>query len=486
MRRTFVLLVGAVVTLAGVTLAYTGHGGSLEPSAAPAPETAVPPGAAERLAGAVRIPTISADDPAAFDGKAFLSLHAYLQEAFPRAHAYLRREVVGGHSLLYTWQGSDTSLDPILFAGHLDVVPVEPGTERTWQQDPFGGRIIDGHVWGRGAIDNKSAVVGTLEAVEMLLAGGFQPARTVYLAFGHDEEVGGTAGAREIAELLTQRGVELEMVLDEGGVIGDGLLSGISVPVALVGIAEKGFVTVELSAAVPGGHSSLPPRQTAVGILSAAITRLEATPMAARLEGPTRELFDRIGPQLPAVQRFVFSNLWLTRPLVIHRLESLPTTNAMVRTTTAVTTFRAGTKDNVLPSFAKAAVNFRILPGDTIAKVVEHVKNVVDDNRVHIKIGGRFSAEPSTVSRADSESFRTLERAIRGVASDLIVAPYLVIVVTDARYYSEISRSVFRFLPLRLTSRDLERMHGVDERIGVGDYERAVRTYRQLIIEAAG
>jgi carboxypeptidase PM20D1 len=486
MRRTFVLLLGAVVTLAGVTLAHTGRDESLKPSAAPAPGTAVPPGAAERLAGALRIPTISAQDPAAFDRKAFLMSHAYLQEAFPRAHAHLRREVVGGHSLLYTWRGSDTSLNPILLAAHQDVVPIEPGTEQKWQQDPFGGRIIDNYIWGRGAIDNKSAVVGTLEAIEILLAGGFQPTRTVYLAFGHDEEVGGTAGARQIAALLKQRGVELEMVLDEGGVIGDGILSGISAPVALVGIAEKGFVTVELSAAAPGGHSSLPPRQTAVGILSAAIARLEATPMAARLEGPTRELFDRIGPQFPTLQRLVFANLWLTRPLVIHRLEGLPTTNAMVRTTTAVTMFHAGTKDNVLPSSAKAAVNFRILPGDSIANVVEHVRNVVDDARVQIKIGGRFSSEPSSVSSTDSESFRTLERAIHGVSPDVIVAPYLVVVVTDARYYSEISRSVFRFLPLRLTSRDLERMHGVDERIGVGDYERAVRTYWQLIIEAAG
>ena len=485
MRRKFLLLVGAVVALAGVTLAYTGRGGSPEPSVAPIREIPVSSGAAERLAGAVRIPTISAEDPAAFDGKAFFALHAYLREVFPRAHTQMRREVVGGHSLLYTWQGSDTSLNPILLAGHLDVVPVEPGTEQTWQQDPFGGRIIDGQIWGRGAIDNKSAVVGALEAVELLLIEGFQPARTVYLAFGHDEEVGGTAGAREIAALLKRRGVELEMVLDEGGVIGDGILSGVSAPVALVGIAEKGFVTIELSAAGRGGHSSLPPRQTAVGILSAAISRLEASPMRARLEGATRELFDRIGPQFSTAQRLVFTNLWLTRPLVIRNLENVATTNAMVRTTTAVTMFHAGTKDNVLPSSAKAAVNFRILPGDTIASVVEHVRDVVHDDRVQVKIGGRFSAEPSNVSHTDSEMFGVLERAIRRVAPDVTVAPYLVVVVTDARYYSNLSRNVFRFLPLRLTSRDLERMHAIDERIGIRQYEDAVRTYRQLLVDAA-
>lgn len=485
MRRTFPLLVGAVVTLAGVTLA-TGGVGSSEPSVAPVRDIAVSSAAAARLAAAVRIPTISAEDPSAFDGRAFLALHAYLQGAFPLAHAQLLREVVGGHSLLYTWQGSDRSLNPILLAGHLDVVPIEPGTEQKWQQDPFGGRIVDGQIWGRGALDNKSAVVGTLEAVEMLLAERFQPARTVYLAFGHDEEVGGTAGAREIAALLKRRGVELEMVLDEGGVISDGILSGISAPVALVGIAEKGFVTIELRAATPGGHSSLPPRQTAVGILSAAIARLEASPMRARLEGATRELFNRIGPQFRPMQRLVFANLWLTRPLVMRRLENVPTTNAMVRTTTAVTMFHAGTKDNVLPSVAEATINFRIVPGDSIASVVEHVREVVDDDRVEVAIGGRFSAEPSNVSSTDSESFRTLDRTIRTVSPDVVVAPYLVVVVTDARYYSELSRNVFRFLPVRLASSDLERMHGIDERIGIPEYEEAVRIYRRLIIECTG
>jgi carboxypeptidase PM20D1 len=206
--------------------------------------------------------------------------------------------------------------------------------------------------------------------------------------------------------------------------------------------------------------------------------------MRARLEGPTRQLFDRIGPRLPFVQRAVFANLWLTGALVMRNLEESPATNAMVRTTTAATIFQAGTKDNVLPSSARAVINFRILPGDTIASVVEHVRRAIDDSRVKIKTVGRFSAEPSAVSSTDSESFRTLERAIRSVAPDAIVAPYLVVVVTDARHYSVLSRNVFRFLPLRLTSRDLDRMHGIDERIGIREYEAAIRTYRQLVIEA--
>ena len=485
MRKIFLLPGFAFAVLVAFSVVLPARHETVPPAVTAAPQVAVAKAAAERLAGAIRIPTISAEEAATFDADAFRRLHAYLQTAFPRVHSQLRREIVGTHSLLYTWQGTDSSLDPILLIGHMDVVPIEPGTEEKWQQDPFDGRIADGFIWGRGAIDNKSAVVGILEATEMLLAEGFRPARTVYLAYGHDEEVGGTAGAREIAALLRSRGIQLEMVLDEGGVIGDRILAGITEPVALVGIAEKGFVTIELSARVAGGHSSLPPARTAVGIVSAAVAKLEENPLPARLDGPTRELFNRIGPLLPLAQRAVFANLWLTRPLVIGRLEQRPVTNAMVRTTTAPTIFQAGTKDNVLPSHARAVVNFRILPGDTVATVVEHVRREIDDSRVEVRTVGRFSAEPSTVSRTDSQSFRTLERTIRSVRPEAIVAPYLVVVVTDARYYSGLSQNIFRFLPLRLTARDLERVHGSDERIGIREYEAGIRTYRQLVINAA-
>jgi carboxypeptidase PM20D1 len=486
MKKLLGILAIALVLLGGFGVVLTARYVSTLSPEAPAPEITVPAGAADRLSGAIRIPTISAEDAAAFDGEPFRTLHAYLANAFPLVHSRLRREIVGTHSLLYTWTGIDPSADPILLIGHMDVVPIEPGTENEWTYDPFGGRIVDGFVWGRGAIDNKSAVVGTLEAIEMLLSEGFRPSRTVLLAYGHDEETGGGGGAREIAALLKRRGVKPEMVLDEGGVIGDGVLAGIRAPVALVGVGEKGFVSIELTATTAGGHSSLPPAQSAVGILSAAVAKLEQNPMRARLDGPTRQMFDRVGPEFPLLQRALFANLWLTRPVLIRRLQETPATNAMVRTTTAPTIFQAGTKDNVLPSRARAVINFRILPRDSIRSVIEHVTSVVNDDRIEIKVGGRFSAEPSRVSRSDSDAFRTLERTIRSIVSDAVVAPYLVVVVTDARHYADLSENIFRFLPLRLNSDDLKRMHGIDERVGIRDYETAIRTYRQLVVNAAG
>lgn len=479
------MLAAGIVLLVGFALARTVSEDRSRPAADAVPSIAIADGAAGRLAGALRIRTVSHEDPEVLDGGSFLALHAYLEAAFPRLHSLLRREVVADYSLLYIWPGSDDSLKPILLMAHLDVVPVEPGTEHHWQTDPFGGRVADGFIWGRGAIDNKSAVVGILEAIEMLVAEGFRPARTVYLAYGHDEESGGARGAREIAALLKRRGVQLEMVLDEGGVIGEGLLPGVAAPVALIGVAEKGFASIELSTRTPGGHASLPPRQSAVGIVSAAVVRLEGNPMPARLEGPTRQLFERIRSQFPFARRAAFSNLWLTHPLVTRKLESNPATNAMIRTTTAATLFQAGTKDNVLPSRARAVVNFRIAPADSVAAVLEHVRRVVDDPRVEVRIAGGFTAEPSTVASTESAGFRTLERAIRSVVPDAIVAPFLVLVATDSRHFAGLSANTFRFQPLRLASRDLERIHGTDERVAIRDYEQAIRIYRQVVANAA-
>lgn len=485
MKKLALTLLIALVLLLAVILIRTARFGEAQSPVPAAAAFATPTGAAERLAEAVRIPTISHEDSARFDAAAFAALHELLRTRFPRVHARLRRETVAGHSVLYTWPGTDPSLPPVLLMGHLDVVPVEAGTEARWARPPFAGVVEGGFVWGRGSMDDKSSVLGTLEAVEMLLAEGFAPRRTVLLAYGHDEETGGQ-GARQTAALLRQRGVRPWMVVDEGGVIGQGVMPGVDRPTALIGIAEKGFVSLELTAQAEGGHSSMPPRRGSIGRLSAAIQRLEASPMPARLDGASLKLFDRVGPEMPFAQRAVFANLWLTRPLVIRTLAGAPSSDAMVRTTTAPTIFQAGTKDNVLPSRARAVVNFRILPGDSVPGVVAHVRRVVDDTLVRVRVMQGFSSEPSPVSRTDGEAYRVLERSIRQASPDAVVAPYLVLGGTDARHYHALSDAVFRFLPMRVTPEDLDRIHGTDERIAIRDYLAAIRFYRQLLLNTAG
>jgi carboxypeptidase PM20D1 len=483
LRLFFVLVVLVVVALAGVLLYKALRYPSRQLRVAAAADVAVDVNAAaEHLAQALRFQTVSPPDPAQFKPEEFQKLHDYLAQAFPRAHAALTREPVAGYSLLYKWPGQDESLKPILLLGHLDVVPIEPGTESQWTQPPFEGRISEGYVWGRGAVDDKAGVIGLLEAVEMLLREGYQPRRTIYLAFGHDEELGGPVGAPALAALLASRGVTPEYVLDEGGAITEGIVRGVGRPVAVVGAAEKGFVSVELTVEGTGGHSSAPPTQTVVGILAAAVARLEAEQMPAELKGVAQQMFDYIGPEMNFPMRVAFANLWLTRPLVVRQLASVPATNALLRTTTAATFFEGGVKDNVLPRRARAVVNFRILPGDTVAGVLEHVRRTVGDERVKVEaLKGTAMSEPSAVSGADAAGYRVIERTLRELFPDIVVAPSLVIGATDARHYAKLCPSVYRFSPAPIRGGDLERIHGTNERLSGADFAQMIKFYRQLI-----
>ena len=289
-------------------------------------------------------------------------------------------------------------------------------------------------------LDDKAGVMAILEAVEMLVSEGGRPRPTVLLAFGHDEEIGGNSGAARIAGRLKTHGIRVKYALDEGSVI-----TGESSPASIrprrsIGIAEKGSASIELVAVSPGGHSSMPPPQTAAGIIAAAVTALETHPMPAAVDGPMAGLFDRLAPEMPFWSRLAITNQWLLGGLMVGQLEKSPTTNATLRTTTAVTIIEAGVKENVLPARARAVVNFRIKPGDTVNDVLAHVKEVVSDRRVEIRLLDPDSAKgPSRQSSSDSAAFRTIEKTIRQVMPDTLVAPSLVVAATDTRHYEDLA-----------------------------------------------
>lgn len=452
---------------------------AVEPVAAPV----VPDGATERFAAALRFRTISYGDRARFEPAEFDGFRAYLESAFPGTHAALGRELIGGHSLLYTWTGSDPSLAPVLLMGHYDVVPVEAGTEGSWTRPPFAGVIDGGYVWGRGALDDKVAVLAILESVEALVNEGYVPRRTVLLSFGHDEEVSGVEGATAVARTLAERGVRPEFVLDEGGAIAAGLLPGVDAPVALVGVAEKGYLSLRLVAAGAGGHSSIPPRETAVTILARAITRLADRPLPARMEKPTRAMFETLAPEMGFGGRAALGNLWLFQPLLVRILTRSPETNAMLRTTTAPTMLAGSPKDNVLPIAATAIINFRLLPGDSSAGVLEHVRRAIDDDRVTVEIEGPVS-EPPPVSAAEGPAWDAIRQTIGQTFPGILVAPFLLTGATDARHFTGLTPEVYRFGFARITKGEALRAHGTDERIAVDDYARGIGFYRQLILNS--
>ena len=440
-------------------------------------------GPVERLAAALRFETVSPSDPADFEPEPFLEFHRYLEAAYPATHAALEREVVADYSLLFTWSGRDERAQPFLLTSHFDVVPVVPGTEERWTHPPYGGVVADGFVWGRGALDDKVGVLGTLEAVEALVKEGFVPERTVYLAFGHDEELGGDAGAAGITELLSSRGVDLWFSLDEGMAILEGT-AGIDAPVAMIGVAEKGFLTLELTAKAIGGHSSVPPVGGAIPRLARAIERLDENPLPARASGVADLMFDSLAPHVPGLQGFLLENRQWLGGLVERTMAETPAMNAALRTTTAITMVRGGVKANVLPTDATVTVNLRLVPGDTVEGVIAEVRRIIDDPEIDIEV--MTGREASAVSSHTSPAYALIAAAVADISPEILVSPALVVGGTDSKHYGRIADDAYRFTPYRLAEDDLGRVHGTDERVSVEGYAEIMAFYRGILTRAAG
>lgn len=483
MKKLFLTFAVALLLLIAVLLANTFRFSSRQLTdvpPAPALTNFSTDSAVTHLSQAIQCRTVSYTDYSLTDTTQFDKFVALIRRQFPLIHSRLTQETVNQYGLLYTWKGQNPALPPVLLLGHYDVVPVIQGTEKMWKRPPFAGLVEGGYVYGRGTLDDKTTVMGLLEAVEHLLRAGHQPERTILLAFGQDEETLGVRGAKSIAALLEKRGVRPLMVMDEGGVVKTDGISGLERPIALVGIGEKGYLSLELTATGEGGHSSMPPRQTSIGIIASAVDKLEANPFPTRLDAGLDQLFSYIGPEMPFGRRLVFANQWLFGPVIKRIMSGTKSGDATQRTTTAPTIIHAGQKDNVLPIDASAVVNFRILPGETSQTVIQRVKEVIADERITVKPYGNIN-EPSALSDPEAAPFAQLHRTIRAVFPEAIVAPYLVLGGTDARFYRNICPNVYRFMPVRMTDETLKMPHGTNERIAVKDYADMVKFYVTLI-----
>ena len=434
----------------------------------------------ERFSNALKIKTISPENPKDFDSLSFNKFNHYLETTYPLADSLLVKKQFGYYSHLYQWEGTDPNLKPVVLMAHLDVVPVIEENLTDWKLPPFDGKVVNDTLWGRGTIDDKIGVIGLLEATERLLKEGYKPERTLYLSFGHDEEIGGLKGAKVIVEHLKAQGVEAEYVLDEGGTISQGIIPGITKDVALIGVAEKGYVSLELSVKKEGGHSSMPEKESAIDILSAAIVKVKSQPFPAKLAGPIAGFIEYLGPEMSGINRFIFANRWLFNSIITGVYEKTGSGNALVRTTTAPTIFNAGVKDNVIPQNAKATINFRIMSGEDSNSVMERVKKLINDPRIKIE-KGRMQSEPSKVSSTNSFGFRQLQSTIAEVYPDALVAPFLVIAGTDAKHFEPIANDIYRFSPMIINPNNIKSFHGLNERIAVKDFKQAVRFYHRLI-----
>lgn len=443
--------------------------------------------AAESLGAAIRIQTVTyaSGDPKPGADQPWIDLQAALQARYPAVFAKMTLEKVVTHAMLMTWTGTDPSLPPVILMAHQDVVPVNPGTDADWTHGPFGGVVADGYIWGRGAMDDKGSLIAILEAGEALAKSGWTPKRTVIFAFGHDEEVSGR-GAQEIFALLKSRNVTPAMVLDEGFAVLDNFpLTG--KPAALIGVAEKGYVSLQITATTEGGHSSRPPRESGAVRIARALIALEEKQMPADLSAPPfNEMIEAVSGDLPFMTKMAFANQWLLGSVITDQVGGDASANAIVRTTTAPTMLTGSIKDNVLPQRASAVVNFRIHPNDSVASVTQHVK----DATAHIEgltiaqYEDGIGSEPSPVSATDSQAYRVLEAVARATGGgEVAVAPALVIGATDARYASAISKdAIYRFAPAIYDDTDLNGFHGTNERLSVENLGRMIKGYAQMMM----
>jgi len=479
---TLVIVLATAALVAYRTSAFTA---AAAPASVSAPNTAAYPIdanlAAQHLAQAVRFNTVSLVN-AGDDRSNFERFQAWMQTTYPAFHAAAKRELINGLGLLYTWAGSDPGQPPMLLLAHQDTVPVPDDTRRQWRLDPFAGVIEDGAVWGRGAIDDKGSLVSILEAADYLARTGVKPKRTIMMAFGFDEEIGGAAGAEQIAAELRRRGVHAWFVLDEGlAAVTDNPLTG--GPTSLIGIAEKGFATMRVRAVGQAGHSSIPPRETAISALAEAVTAIHEMPIRRNVEGggPAMDMMRALSPHLPLMTRMAIANEWLFGPLVREKLASSAPAQALLGTTIAPTVIFGGSRANVLPAEATALINFRIHPRDRAADLLQEARNRV----AHLQGVSVDWVEPpkdaSVVSSVATSSYGLIAALARQMAPDAPVAPGLVLGGTDSRAYTDVADNVYRFQAILLTNEELETIHGVNERLTIANLERMIRFYAGLM-----
>lgn len=430
----------------------------------------------ERFADSITYQTVSFEDKSSIDYKPFLNLHEFLKNSFPHTFQKLTVETINNYSLLFHWKGANPDLKPIILIAHLDVVPVPKTNTDLWTYPPFSGTIREGYIWGRGTIDNKINLMGQLEAVEFLIKQEFQPQRDIYLAYGHDEEIMGRDGAAKIAELLKERGIEPEFVLDEGGFITNTLVPGVKRAVAMIGIAEKAYLDLILSLEMEGGHSSVPPADTAISALSEAVNRLMKHPFKSYLSAPTHAFIKQIAPHSSFATRLAFSNLWLFKPLIFKIFGRNPKSKALVQTTMVPTIIRGGEKTNVVPKQASVSVNYRLLPGTTTKDVIDHTRKAIKNPQIKIEVSEQRTAI-GAVARWDNEAFEKISNAILKNFDDTIVAPFLMVATTDSRHYQTLTTDIYKFSPMI----DPEGFHGVDEKLDLKVYSKIIGFYVDLI-----
>lgn len=461
--------------------------------------------AIKRLVGGIRIPTISHEVYEKTDFRPFDEFKKYLAEVYPEVYQKMDTTVINNYGLIFRWKGKNPKLKPILFLSHYDVVPVvgyDPKAEgqvnpiiynpdkssfvpidsnqTKWDYPPFSGAVANGRIYGRGTLDMKGMLFAILESADALIAEGFQPEQDIWFAFGHDEEPGGAHGAFYIANYFKEQGISFESVYDEGGIIAaPGAIGGINKPIALIGLGEKGFLTLKIKVHAIGGHASMPPKKSSLVLAAEIIERLNKNQMPARIIPPIASFLNQTGGNMNFVSRLAIANQWLLKPVLLQSLGKSPAANALIRTTTAVTMTKGSDAPNVLASVAEITVNFRILPGDSVSDVIKHVEKVCKNYDVEIETV--LSREASDISPLDTKGFNKIKETVSTFFPDAIVSSYITVAGTDAYKYQIVSDHIYRFMPVYLNQYEQRTIHNENEHISIENYMKMIGYFKELM-----
>ncbi len=439
--------------------------------------------AAAHLGQATRFQTVSHQDIKDNDLTQWAQLHNWLQTAYPASHSAMSREFAAENTLVYTWKGSDTTLPPIVLMAHQDVVPVTEGSEKDWTHPPFSGELADNAIWGRGTVDDKGSLVALMEAVDGLVQSGFKPKRTLYIVSGHDEEAGGT-GAKAAAAMLSARGVKALFTIDEGSatVLDAPVVNG---PAILIGVAEKGYATLKVTANAIGGHSSMPPKETGVVNLAKAIIAINDNGFPLEVKGPGAQMLGSLAVTKGGLTKVAMANLWAFAPLIKKQAGGTPAGAAMLHTTIAPTMLLGSPKENVLPQSATGLINYRIAPWNSSADIMAKAKSAVGSMPVELSWVNP-PREPSKVSSTNSPGWKYIAATAHADMPTAPIAPYLVVAGTDSRSFQDVSQDVYRYQPLHFRVEETKMIHGTNEHMTLDNLKRSIIFYARLIATSAG